>query len=78
MSSDNRRPPLKRTGQHYKCPSMVERKRNKLLDFGELDFSVIECSDDKEYTSSNDLLNSTDDNIMKSYNMMKTFEKSQT
>lgn len=65
MSADNTRPPIIRKGGfHNKSPSMAISKKNK-LDIGELDISVIECSDDKEFTYNN-VLNLTEDNIMKS------------
>ena len=49
MSSDNKRPPLIRKGFHNKSPSMAISRKNK-LEMVDLDISVIECSDDKEYT----------------------------
>ena len=64
MSADNTRPPIVKKGFHNKSPSMAISKKNK-LDIGELDISVIECSDDKEFTYNN-VLNLTEDNIMKS------------
>ena len=71
MSSDNTRPPIVKKG-HQKSPTMDFGKRNKMLDIGELDISVIECSDDKEYTTStHNMLNLTDDNITKSFNIKK-------
>lgn len=62
MSSDNKRPPIVKKG-HHKSPSMHISKKNK-LDIGNLDISMIECSDDKDFT--NNMLNLTDDNIMNS------------
>jgi len=73
MSSDNKRPPIIKKG-HKKSPSMAISKKNK-LEIGDLDISLIECSDDKEYN--HQILNLTDDNLMKSLNI-KTFEKSCT
>jgi len=77
MSCDNKRPPILKKGHHTKSPSMSISKKNK-LDIGlGLDISMIECSDDKDYTYNN-MLNLTDDNIMKSLSHIKTFEKSLT
>jgi hypothetical protein len=78
MSSDNKRPPIVRKGKHTKSPSMTMNKRNRLdIGMNDLDISVIECSDDKEYTINNKL-NLSDDNIMKSISHIRTFEKSST
>jgi hypothetical protein len=72
MSADNTRPPIIRKGSHNKSPSMALSKKNK-LEIGELDISVIECSDDKEFTNNN-MLNLTEDNIMRSLNQIRPFE----
>ena len=78
MSADCSRPPIVKKG-HHKSPTMDFGKKNRLLDIGELDISVIECSDDKEYIpSANNMLNLTDDNISRSFNIQKNFEKSLT
>ena len=53
MSSDNKRPPLIKQGGHTKSPSMAISKKNR-LDIGlDLDISMIECSDDKDYLYNN-------------------------
>tara|TARA_B110000285_G_C15085968_1_gene596249 strand:- start:500 stop:781 length:282 start_codon:yes stop_codon:yes gene_type:complete len=77
MSSDNKRPPIVRKGKHTKSTSITMNKRNRLELMNDLDISVIECSDDKDYILNN-MLNLTDDNIMKSMSHIKTFEKSST
>jgi hypothetical protein len=61
MSSDNKRPPIVRKGKHTKSPSMTMNKKNRLDLMNDLDISVIECSDDKDYIINN-MLNLTDDN----------------
>ena len=74
MSASNIRPPIIKKS-NIKSPSMAIAKQYKLDMIGELDISVIECSDDRDYTCNNQL-NLTEDNIMNSLSHLKTFEKS--
>jgi hypothetical protein len=67
------RPPPIKKGFHSKSPSMALHKKGGL----DLDISIIECSDDKDYTN-NAMLNTTDDNILNSMSQTKPFEQSQT